>query len=67
MTKFHDYLIEKRTNNVIIVDVQPSYKDYLDFNMHNFIKWLTTQRNILMFFNGPEMGFEKKKPNYRMI
>ena len=52
--RFKDYLTEKRTNNVIVVDVQPIYKSGIRFDMYEFVEFLQDQRNILYYFNGPD-------------
>ena len=52
--RFKDYLTEKRTNNVIVVDVQPIYKSSIRFDMYSFVEFLLEQRNILYYFNGPD-------------
>ena len=55
------FLSEKRTNNVIIVDVQPQYKKYIHFGMDKFCEFLNVQRNLLFFYNGETVGSEDNK------
>lgn len=62
MSKFYKFINEKRNNNVISVDIQPMYESYINFDLYNFFEWLSAQRNILYFYNGPEtVGIDKEK------
>ena len=49
-----DYLVEVRKKNVIVVDVQPQYKGYIHFNMFECAEFLNNQRDLLVFYNGPD-------------
>ncbi len=52
--KFKEYLIEKRKNNVICVDIQPMYKNYIHFDIYEFTQFLKEQGKILYYYNGPD-------------
>ena len=59
--KFLQYINEKRTNNVIAVDIQPMYKNYIRFPIWKFTDFLLEQRKILYFYNGPDtLGSDSK-------
>jgi len=49
-----DYLVEVRKKNVIVVDIQPEYKSYIRFDMEECMNFLNSQRDLLVFFNGPD-------------
>jgi len=49
-----DYIVEARKKNVIIVDIQPQYKGYIHFNMFECAEFLNNQRDLLVFYNGPD-------------
>lgn len=60
--RLNKFLNEKRTNNVIVVDVQPMYKNYIHFDMNDFCNFLLEQRDILYFYNGPDtVGSDTKE------
>jgi len=59
--KFKEYINEKRSRNVIVVDVQPMYRNYINFNISDFCDFLLEQREILYFYNGPETVGEDTK------
>jgi len=43
---------------LIVVDVQPGYEDYIDFDIEEFCEYLNEQEKILYLFNGPDLGYE---------
>ena len=55
------YLKEKRTKNVIVVDIQPEYKQYMHFRMGECMEFLNENRDILVFFNGPDTVGQSSK------
>jgi hypothetical protein len=55
-----NFLSEKRTNNVIIVDVQPMYQKHISFDMGDFCEFLSGQRDLLFFYNGESIGSEDR-------
>jgi len=62
--RLKNYLSEKRTNNVIVVDIQPMYKNfiYMKMDMFKFVDFLQKQRKILYFYNGPDtVGSDRKQ------
>jgi len=60
--RFKQYINEKRTNNVIVVDIQPIYKNYIHFNIYDFCNFLLEQRDILYLYNGPDtVGSDNKE------
>lgn len=52
--RFKQYLTEKRKNNIIVVDVQPMYEQFINFEIEDFNKFLKEQGNILYYYNGPD-------------
>jgi hypothetical protein len=52
--RLKQYITEKRTRNVIVVDVQPMYASYIHFDMYEFCNFLLEQRDILYYYNGPD-------------
>lgn len=50
----------KTYNKIIVVDIQPSYIDYINFDIEDFTNWLNKNKNskILYLFNGKELGYE---------
>ena len=60
--KFKQFLIETRKKNVIVVDVQPMYESFIDFEITDFNEFLKNQKNLLYFFNGPDtVGIDSKR------
>ena len=59
--KFFNFLNEKVTKNVIVVDVQPAYEKWINFDIEEFTNFLLEQRDILYFYNGESMGFDDSK------
>ena len=49
-----DILVENRTKDVIVVDVQPMYQDGIYFDIAEFGEFLLSNRRILYFYNGPD-------------
>jgi hypothetical protein len=45
-------LKEKRSKNVIVVDVQPIYEDGISFDIDDLSTFLLNNRDILFFYNG---------------
>jgi len=47
---------------LVVVDVQPSYKDNITFDLYEFIEFLDLDwMSILYLFNGPELGMENQE------
>lgn len=63
--RLQQFISDKRTNNVIIVDVQPQYKKYIHFKMNAFVEFLNVQRNLLFFYNGETVGSEDNKDSIK--
>jgi len=61
--RFNQYINEKRSKNVIVVDIQPMYANYIKFNISDFCDFLINQRNILYFYNGPDTVGSDTKNN----
>jgi len=59
--KFKEYLLEKRKYNVIVVDIQPMYKNAMKFDIGEFGNFLLEQKDILYFYNGPDTVGDDKK------
>lgn len=59
--KFYNYLTEKVTKNVIVVDIQPMYEKWISFDLEQYTDFLLEQRNILYFYNGPDTVGEDTK------
>lgn len=57
------YLLESTNNELVVVDVQPAYKNYIKFNIESFINYIKEQNysKILYLFNGPDFGFESEQ------
>jgi len=53
----HYIINEAVGKNVIIVDVQETYKKYIHFDMYAFCKFINGSKNILCLYNGRELGF----------
>jgi hypothetical protein len=57
-----DMLNEKRTKNVIVVDVQPIYNDAIHFDIDDLSSFLLDNRDILFFYNGVDtIGGDSKE------
>lgn len=41
-------------DSVIVVDIQPMYEKYIDFNMSDFVEYLDSKSRILYFYVGSE-------------
>jgi hypothetical protein len=61
--RFKEYIVEKRSKNVIVVDVQPMYSSSIRFNISDFCDFLIDQRDILYFYNGPDTVGSDTKNN----
>jgi len=48
------FVNEKRKNNIIVVDVQPMYKNYMPIDLYEFGQFIKEQGKILYYFNGPD-------------
>lgn len=60
--KFKSFLNEKRKRSVVVVDIQPMYKQYINFSLEDFTEFLYTNGDILYFYNGPEtVGVDRKE------
>jgi len=53
--------------NLIIVDVQPAYRKFIDFNVSEFVNWINNSSfdEIFCLYNGPELGYDDDE--YRII
>lgn len=51
---------ELKGKNLVIVDIQPEYNDYIPFSIENFSNWLNKNyenfNKVLFLFNGPDLG-----------
>lgn len=47
-------------HKLIIVDIQPAYEKFLDFNMNKFINWINGYGfdDIYCLYNGAELGYD---------
>lgn len=45
-------------NDLIVVDIQPSYRLHFNFEMEDFINYLYNYDNIYYLYNGKELGYE---------
>jgi hypothetical protein len=60
---YENYRKEKYNNKkLIIIDIQPSYKNYMDIDMNNYVQWLNEHNylDVLYLFNGPDLGMESE-------
>lgn len=48
-------------NNIIIVDVQKEYKNYINFNIHEMIEFTKNFNNILVLYNGQDLGMSSQQ------
>lgn len=56
--RLEQYITEKASKNMIIVDIQPEYEHVFKFKMWEFTDFLNTQaKDILYFYNGEGTGF----------
>jgi hypothetical protein len=55
MDSFSQFINKK----LVIVDVQPSYKNYIWW-LKDFANFVNPYQNILVLYNGPDLGFENK-------
>lgn len=63
-----EILIEKRSKDVIIVDIQPMYQNYFGFDLEVFGQFLLSNRRILFFYNGPDtVGDDTKEDIIEMF
>ena len=58
-------MVESFENKVLFsVDIQPSAESYIHFNIYEFTNFLNENidkfKEIVYFFNGPELGFESQ-------
>ena len=64
MLKFKEFLLESGSTNVplIVVDMQPAYNSYCTKILNNpkFVDLLRTQKRILWFFNGEDLGMDSQ-------
>lgn len=51
---FKQYIISESSNNLIVIDVQPEYEEYIPFSIHTFTQWLNDSNfsNITFLYNG---------------
>jgi len=47
-------------DNLIIVDIQPTYSEFIDFNIDEYVHWINESSfdEIFCLYNGPELGYE---------
>ena len=68
LTQFRDILCEKRSRDVIVVDIQPMYKDSIYFDIEDFGQFLLSNHRILYFYNGPDtVGDDTKDDIINML
>lgn len=66
--KLQKYIVEKRKNNVIVVDIQPIYRSNIHFDIDEFVSFLDDNGNILYFYNGPDtVGGDTKEDIYEWL
>lgn len=61
LTEFAAYRTDRYPNpQLIVVDIQPSYRIHLNIEMEDFVDWLQHHQtwDVLYLYNGPEMGLE---------
>ena len=46
--------LHEDSGDCIVVDVQPMYEKFIDFNISDFVKYLETRNDILFFYVGSE-------------
>ncbi len=46
--------------NLIIVDIQPAYNNFINFNMNDFTNWINNSSfdKIFCLYNGSELGYD---------
>ena len=52
--RFQQYLNESRNRNLISVDIQPEYENWITFDIFDYIDFLNKQKKVLYLYNGPE-------------
>lgn len=57
---FKQILKENSSYNLLIVDVQPAYSDYITFDMYEFCDFVSTFDNVHAVFNGEELDMDKE-------
>jgi len=65
--RLKSFITEKRKNNIIVVDVQPSYKNYISFPMREFCEFLNGCNDILYFYNGLELTADSESQVRRYL
>jgi hypothetical protein len=61
MISFKQYLIEATTKTLIMVDIQPTYKESIHFVDHNLFRYCSQFPRIEVFYNGEDFGFESEQ------
>jgi len=66
--RFKEYYLNERMGStfrsLVVVDVQPLYKDNIKFDLTEFGDFLTSiKKNILYFYNGPETIASEDSPD----
>jgi hypothetical protein len=59
---FKQFITEEYSNrDLIVVDIQPSYKNTIHFPIHEFASFLNENefKSIFYLFNGPDLGMEE--------
>lgn len=68
--KLEQYITEKASKNIIVVDIQPEYEHVFKFH-EEFTEFLNTQsKQILYFYNGTESGLsndDKRSISYWLL
>lgn len=61
-------LTEKRSRDVIVVDIQPMYLEWIPFDISDFGEFLMSNHRILYFYNGPDtVGDDTKEDIIKMF
>lgn len=51
--------VSNSSETIIVVDIQPSYKKYINFDINSFCDFLNNHNGqILYLYNGPDLGYE---------
>ena len=52
----------KNSKTILIVDIQPGHKNYISFDIYDFVEYLNKnkEKNILYLFNGTELGYDSE-------
>jgi hypothetical protein len=61
LIKFRQFLAEQQSNSLIIVDVQPSYINNIDFSVSDMLEFADNYSSILVLYNGPDLGLDSEQ------